>query len=176
MNDVIQPILLNTDKPIVGKKCVVSGWGVTKYRNSELSDKLQQTEVTILNVDTCNNNYKGGIHRGMICAGEWAGGKDACQVIFAYILFSANKLKFFFLCLQGDSGGPLVCNQKLTGVVSWGVECGSKDLPGVYTDVALYRAWIDEQKARSSAPLTLLLNKYLLCVFVTVALIYWKYY
>ena len=44
---------------------------------------------------------------------------------------------------QGDSGGPFVCNDKLTGVVSWGIGCAKKDLPGVYANVKTYVNWIE---------------------------------
>ena len=52
---------------------------------------------------------------------------------------------------HGDSGGPLMLENKrmgrknytLVGLVSWGVnECGAKDIPGIYTDVAHYLPWI----------------------------------
>ena len=34
-------------------------------------------------------------------------------------------------------------NYTLVGLVSWGVnECGAKDIPGIYTDVAHYLPWI----------------------------------
>ena len=44
---------------------------------------------------------------------------------------------------QGDSGGPFVCNDKLTGVVSWGFGCARQGLPGVYTNVKTYVDWIE---------------------------------
>ena len=59
----------------------------------------------------------------MICAGSE--GKDSCQ---------------------GDSGGPLTCNniygKYLCGIVSFGIGCGQRDYPGVYTDVSKYLGWI----------------------------------
>ena len=61
----------------------------------------------------------------MFCAGLLGeGGKDACQ---------------------GDSGGPVLLNDEIVGATSWGIGCAYPNYPGVYTDVAMFRNWIDEQ-------------------------------
>ncbi len=44
---------------------------------------------------------------------------------------------------QGDSGGPLFMDDVQYGVVSYGYRCADT-LPGVYTDVQKYRAFIEE--------------------------------
>lgn len=49
----------------------------------------------------------------------------------------------------GDGGGPLMCPMPKednryfqAGIVSWGIGCGLKNVPGVYTDVRVISEWI----------------------------------
>ncbi|KAG3294271.1 serine protease 55-like [Ictidomys tridecemlineatus] len=60
---------------------------------------------------------------------------------------------------QGDSGGPLICHKKNNttkwyqlGIVSWGVNCGKKDIPGVYTKVSNYLLWIKRMTKKAGRP------------------------
>ena len=59
------------------------------------------------------------LYSGMFCAGY--GGDDTCS---------------------GDSGGPAVFNNKLVGITSSGVNCGTVGHPGVYTSIAYHIDWI----------------------------------
>lgn len=104
---------------------------------------LQTVEVPIVDKKSCNRAYflSGGISKGQVCAGYLEGGKDSCQ---------------------GDSGGPLVCNGSLSGIVSYGNGCAAPGFPGVYSDVAYYKDWIDEQNGAD-----------ILRVSVTAALLSW---
>lgn len=48
--------------------------------------------------------------------------------------------------MQGDGGGPLVCEDTgqwyQVGVVSFGLGCGEKDTPGIYTKLNVLEPWI----------------------------------
>jgi hypothetical protein len=65
-----------------------------------------------------------------ICAGSSRAGEDSCQ---------------------GDSGGPLFRGDgdatRLVGLVSFGRGCGHANVPGVYTRVSAFAAFITEQSA-----------------------------
>ncbi|XP_058557108.1 serine protease 56 isoform X4 [Neofelis nebulosa] len=63
-----------------------------------------------------------------------------------------NDLALVQLWTPGDSGGPLTCSEPgprpkevLYGVTSWGDGCGEPGKPGVYTRVAVFKDWLQEQ-------------------------------
>ena len=144
-NSEAQPIdLPPANAPVPdGTPLVVTGWGMTEVMGlfakrgdgGEARVKtmtLLQANLTKVPVDQCNNDdhYKAAgatsVGLGQICA-LGSNQQDACE---------------------GDSGGPLVHKvggwERLVGIVSFGPGCGLKGTPGVYTDVAYYRTWVDE--------------------------------
>jgi secreted trypsin-like serine protease len=120
----ISPICLPQDDAPAGKQCVVTGWGETQGTGD--NQRLLQVMVPIVSTASCNDrqHYRGAIDDTMLCAG--VSGRDSCQ---------------------GDSGGPLVCQRsdgawELQGVVSWGIDCGAPNKPGVYSRVNALKDWI----------------------------------
>lgn len=95
-----------------------------QFKDGPMADILQSVNVTIINGKDCKQVYKEKLTQSMFCAGDViAGGHDACL---------------------GDSGSPLVYRENiLIGIVSWGIDCGDRNFPGVYTDVRKFRSWID---------------------------------
>lgn len=95
---------------------------------------LKKVEVPFVNHEKCQSLLQGTrlgrffhLHGTFMCAGGEKG-KDACN---------------------GDGGGPLMCPMYLgstklfqAGIVSWGVDCGMENIPGVYTDVQVVSKWI----------------------------------
>ncbi|XP_058808148.1 trypsin-1-like [Phymastichus coffea] len=108
-----------------GTNVVITGWGRTRNFGSP-ANQLQTVTIPIIERNTCDRAYRsfGGLPSGQICAGVYdKGGKDACQ---------------------GDSGGPLAIGGRLAGIVSWGNDCALAFFPGVYTEVAFFRDWINK--------------------------------
>ncbi|VTJ61831.1 Hypothetical predicted protein [Marmota monax] len=101
--------------------------------------RLQQVEVQVVENAVCEQQYHNASrhrHRDrriilddMLCAGSE--GRSACY---------------------GDSGGPLVCkvtgSWRLVGVVSWGIGCALRDIPGVYARVQSFMPWIQQHMRR----------------------------
>ncbi|XP_032886598.1 granzyme K-like [Amblyraja radiata] len=118
-----------------GTICKVLGWGQTtaSLRDTDPSDTLQETTVTIIDQKTCNNQkyYKEQfvVTDDMICAGDKTGGQAK-------------------MC-RGDVGGPLICKSSflkkkiLSGVAIFGMGCDVKFKPGIYTHLSnKYLQWI----------------------------------
>nr|XP_040569018.1 uncharacterized protein LOC121118475 [Lepeophtheirus salmonis] len=110
-------------------RCYVTGWG-RRTETSEHSLVLKEIEVPLWSYTNCNGALKAqfgpaySLPTTAICAG--AEGRDACD---------------------GDGGGPLVCEKEgkwyQIGIVSFGIGCGRKNIPGVYTKVSEYDSWIE---------------------------------
>jgi trypsin len=97
----------------------ISGWGSTSF-GGPASDTLRQAQVHILSDQSCDAVYNNYDPVSMVCAGELAGGVDACS---------------------GDSGGPLVVpiqsgGFRLVGDTSFGFLCAVPGFPGVYGRLA----------------------------------------
>nr|KAF6420823.1 myosin light chain 3 [Molossus molossus] len=140
----IQPVCIPESGFMVqaGTECWVTGWGKLKEKDPKEAapDVLQEAELSIIRHEKCNELYKKKISvstnvvkEGNVC-GYNALGKDSCQ---------------------GDSGGPLVCEFNKTwvqvGIVSWGIGCGRKELPGVYTEVSVYKLWLIDHMSQSAS-------------------------
>lgn len=117
-------------------RCFASGWGKDKFQNKgKFQTILKKLELPIVprkeceqrlsTTDVGKNFFLGST---FICAGGEPQ-EDTCT---------------------GDGGSPLVCpipgqsnKYYQRGLVTWGVECGENGIPGVYSDVAAFRSWID---------------------------------
>ncbi|KAL4717025.1 hypothetical protein ACJJTC_016912 [Scirpophaga incertulas] len=143
----VQPACIYTgpDDKLVGKKAVMTGWGVVETITRRTSPELQAVELNMLESQVCDNLLKPscnrnwcGMRENQMCAGKLEGGADACQ---------------------GDSGGPLQISIKLpgkkcynlcrsvhqvVGVTSFGIGCALPNLPGVYTRVSSFIDWIED--------------------------------
>eukprot|EP00058_Branchiostoma_floridae_P019880 XP_002605370.1 hypothetical protein BRAFLDRAFT_74194 [Branchiostoma floridae] len=110
--------------------CFTTGWGET-YFGGPQPDRLQELKMALIPTAVCNGiiSYDSGrLTDGMICAGHWEGGADACS---------------------GDSGGPLVCagadnRWYVIGITSWGDGCADRYKPGVFTKVSSFISWMDD--------------------------------
>lgn len=158
MPGTARPILLLGDRPAdrplaSSQRVSVTGWGRTGVRDAGSgglardgsvnlgSPVLMQVDLKIVSQAECEAvpAYAGFLGAGVICAGSSVPGKDSCN---------------------GDSGGPLTraqgpeqgpAGRRLVGLVSWGAGCGVAGVPGIYTDVAFYRQWIDNAIATAPA-------------------------
>ncbi|XP_022127389.2 phenoloxidase-activating factor 2-like [Pieris rapae] len=121
-------------------RCLAAGWGKDTF--GKYQNELKKVELPVVDRRSCKSllrqtrlgrHFK--LHQSFMCAGGEEG-RDTCK---------------------GDGGAPLVCpmpdeNDRYVqnGIVSWGIGCGEKDVPSVYTDVTFLRPWIDAQmKARN---------------------------
>ncbi|XP_062132627.1 trypsin beta-like [Drosophila sulfurigaster albostrigata] len=123
MGTTVKAIPLAESIPNDGASAIVSGWGWTETEDSPLH--LQSGNVNILSREKCARFYGDkSITKVTVCAAS----HGSCH---------------------GDSGGPLVSNDKLVGIVSYGVGgCFPPNLPSVYANVVELRKWIENEATK----------------------------
>uniref|UniRef100_A0A7N4NH25 t-plasminogen activator n=1 Tax=Sarcophilus harrisii TaxID=9305 RepID=A0A7N4NH25_SARHA len=118
-------------------ECELSGYGKHEETSPYYSEKLKEAHVRLYPSSRCTSlhMFNKTITENMLCAGDTRSG--------------GTEVNLHDAC-QGDSGGPLVCMKNdrmhLIGIVSWGIGCGEKDVPGVYTKVINYLKWIEDKR------------------------------
>uniref|UniRef100_A0A1B6HKB4 Phenoloxidase-activating factor 2 n=1 Tax=Homalodisca liturata TaxID=320908 RepID=A0A1B6HKB4_9HEMI len=137
----IRTICLPEANEIVdSRKCLASGWGKDAFgREGKHSAILKSVQLSLMPREECLQALRETrlgeffrLHISFLCAGGEKG-RDTCK---------------------GDGGSPLVCPTQQNsgvylqaGIVSWGIDCG-QEAPAAYTNVALFRSWIDLQLLR----------------------------
>jgi secreted trypsin-like serine protease len=139
------------DRPLKsGDRVTVTGWGSTKVRSDKspvalardgtaerAAQLLQMVGLKVRPWSKCAAvpAFKAALDATVICAGSDVEGQDSCN---------------------GDSGGPLMrdVDQKLVGLVSFGLGCGIKDTPALYTRVSAFQAWIEQAKHAPAGQVT----------------------
>ncbi|XP_029459570.1 tissue-type plasminogen activator [Rhinatrema bivittatum] len=110
-------------------ECEVSGYGKHEESSYFFSETLKEGHVRLVPSSQCTpaRLQNKTVTENMLCALDTRNLDDACK---------------------GDSGGPLMClhngRMHLLGIISWGIGCGQKDMPGVYTKVTRYLSWIED--------------------------------
>ncbi|KAK7020158.1 hypothetical protein SK128_022304 [Halocaridina rubra] len=130
--------------PAPGTRCFASGWGKDAFQG-QYQAILKKVDVPFVDHYYCQELLRKTrlgkyflLDQSLLCAGGEEN-KDACT---------------------GDGGGPLVCEDPATGqyllqgIVAWGINCGQKDVPGVYADVQYFRDWIDTIILGTHAPVS----------------------
>lgn len=137
----INTACLPTASPASGTRCWVSGWGKDSFgANGKYQSIMKEVDVPIVDQTACENELRATrlgqsfvLNRSsFVCAGGELD-KDACT---------------------GDGGSPLVCQSgsgqwQVVGMVSWGIGCASRNVPGVYVNVYNYIPWITQQTTQT---------------------------
>ncbi|KAH8353031.1 hypothetical protein KR084_008408, partial [Drosophila pseudotakahashii] len=121
------------------KRCLMAGWGKLTFQDPYNSNRQKSVELPVVKREECQNQLRKTrlgrnfeLPESLICAGGQRD-RDACT---------------------GDGGSPLFCpldndpnRYKQVGIVSFGIGCNQANVPGTFTNVAMFRDYIDQKLA-----------------------------
>ncbi|GIY11092.1 phenoloxidase-activating factor 1 [Caerostris darwini] len=126
------------DDDFIGQECVATGWGSDAYEDGQFSLIMREVYLPVIRNSECQDMLRRTrlgprfrLYENFLCAGGQEK-VDSCK---------------------GDGGGPLACYREdnsyaVAGLVSWGIDCGTEEVPGVYVDVKKYTDWIISKTGR----------------------------
>ncbi|XP_030382081.1 serine protease snake [Scaptodrosophila lebanonensis] len=128
-NEFIAPACLPSGPGNDHFQLTAAGWGSTKD-GGQASSHLLKVTLERFTDEQCRQRIEQKIDdRTQFCAGSSTREADTCN---------------------GDSGGPIFvqhplydCLKQVIGVTSYGLVCGTRNLPSVYTKTYLYIDWIE---------------------------------
>ncbi|XP_055321233.1 transmembrane protease serine 9-like [Sitodiplosis mosellana] len=125
LNDKVKTIEYSSEEVPDDAVLQLTGWGRLQAGGA-LPQLLQIIKLNAVQTERCKEIYGSSapVHDSHICTLTKVGG-GACN---------------------GDSGGPLVYNNKLVGLVNWGVPC-ARGQPDAYAKVAFLFDWIKNNTA-----------------------------
>ncbi|EDS37462.1 trypsin-1 [Culex quinquefasciatus] len=131
----IEPAFRRTRIVGNGFTCHMVGWGQTAA-TGQVVDVQQRSIPTVINDrDQCNFvRHLSPVTESMICAGNLvaaATGPAPCT---------------------GNIGSGLYCDGDLTGLLSFGLNCGTANNPPTFTQIRFFNGWIEQQLVRTDVP------------------------
>ena len=153
----IGSIELALKPPSKSDKCMVAGWGRIhkNFQNSRsYPKKLREASVQMRDFNQCRVNYFFLLAEKLNVTDFSESELKKSKNLWFYVQNKQN------ICAgnektdscQADSGGPMICKDPdtnkyvLSGIVSWGEKCALQKYPGVYSNVAYFRYWIEDQE------------------------------
>ncbi|KAM3966950.1 chymotrypsin-1 [Aphomia sociella] len=114
---------VDDEELLEGDLVLLTGFGAQEP-NGQSSRQMHALNLTVFNQETCEYamRYSREVVHSMFCTFTQIG-EGTCH---------------------GDSGGPLIKNNKLVGLVSWGIPC-AVGFPDVHTRISSYANWIKEE-------------------------------
>lgn len=144
MGEQSEPFMNTICLPLKDKKykfnetARIAGWGLSSAKDeTSMPSKLLTTDILLNKLDECVRTYSKQLksarpkeqhdkYDDYICA-SYKNSRDACQ---------------------SDSGGPLMQfsggKAVVIGIVSFGIGCATKGVPGLYTRTSAYINWIKD--------------------------------
>ncbi|XP_058823224.1 trypsin-like [Topomyia yanbarensis] len=131
----VEPAIRRTRIVANGVTCQMPGWGVTAAAGNVINAEQRYIAIPINDRDVCNSVRPfSRVFESMICAGNMVAAQNGPAP-----------------CPQSIGSG-LYCNGELTGLLSFGLNCGAANNPPTFTQVRFFNPWINQTLLRTDIP------------------------